>query len=80
MGGLGGLYDDFKNNFKLYFMCIGVKVSDPLELELETVVNCHKDFKVQQDKMSRGTASTCPQSSCFTSVIPSETLEIQIQM
>ena len=27
--------------FKLYFMSIGVKVSDPLELELQTVVICH---------------------------------------
>jgi hypothetical protein len=24
-----------------HFMCIGVSVSDPLELELQTVVSCH---------------------------------------
>lgn len=27
--------------FLIYFTFIGVKVSDPLELELETVVICH---------------------------------------
>lgn len=31
--------------FNLYndFICIGVRVSDPLELELEIVVSCHVD-------------------------------------
>lgn len=27
--------------FKLYFMCIDIKVSDPLELELQTVMSHH---------------------------------------
>lgn len=27
--------------YLLYFMCTAVKVSDPLELELQTVRSCH---------------------------------------
>ena len=29
------------DSFILYFMCIGVKVSSPLELDFQTVVSCH---------------------------------------
>ena len=32
-----------KIHLTFYFKCIDVKVSDPLELELEAVVSCHMD-------------------------------------
>ena len=35
------IYQGYFIYFKVYFMCIGVKVSDLLEQELQTVVNCH---------------------------------------
>jgi hypothetical protein len=32
----------FENNLlNFYFLCVGVRVSDPLELELKTVLGCH---------------------------------------
>jgi hypothetical protein len=30
-----------KKLFNFYCMCIGVRLSDPLELELQTVLSCH---------------------------------------
>ena len=50
-------------------MCIGVKVSDPLELELQTVVSCHvgywelNPYPLEEQSMQLTTEPSSLQSS-----------------